>query len=90
MNLIQKTTNLNGLLKSTSYVSAYPSTSVFSLVVAEKAVREENPKYFLNVNSMYSLVTNGTGFIRAVSGVTSTYSCFDCAKIHNPRNHLRS
>lgn len=69
MNFVQKTTNLNKVLKGTSYVSSYPLTPSL-LVIQEKQFPLDNAKYYLNVNSLYSALPSGTGIFRAVQGVT--------------------
>lgn len=72
MNLVKRTSNLNNLLKATSYTAVYPPPSDTVLVVPEKEVTLSTPKYSLNAYNLYSISPSPKG-LRAIAGVSGKY-----------------
>lgn len=75
MNLMKKTSNLGNLLKATSYTAVYPLPSDSILVVPEKEVTSNTPKYSLNAYNLYSISPSPKG-LRAIAGVSGEYIQF--------------
>lgn len=74
-NLIQKSANLSNVLRANSYTSTFATTpSVLLAVPTAHPIPLDAPKYYLTQKSINSDFPVSRGLLRAISGITGTYS----------------